>query len=79
MLKSLVLNLIKIVAQTDKIRKLKVKVIILLLMKTTSVASVFVKNKQQECHNLNVMNSNLSAFGEMYMNQKTVHKQPNSV
>lgn len=71
MLKSLVLNLIKIVAQTDKIRKLKAKVITLFLMKATSV-----KTKLQECHDLNVMNSDLSAFEEMYMNQKTVHELP---
>lgn len=74
MLKSLVLNLIKIVAQTDKIRKLKAKVITLLLMKAASV-----RNKLQECHDLNVMNSYLSAFEELCVNQKTVHEQPNWV
>lgn len=74
MLKSLVLNLIKIVAQTDKIRKLKAKVVTLLLMKSTAV-----KSKLPECHDLTVMSSDLSAFEKMYMNQKTVHELPNSV
>jgi len=73
-MKSLVLNPVEIVAETDKIRKPKAKVITLLLMKGTSV-----KKKLQEYHDLNVMNSGLSAFEEMCMNQKTVHKHPNSV
>lgn len=52
MLKSLVLNLLKIAAQTDKIRKIKAKVITLLLMKATSV-----KTKLQEYRDLSVINS----------------------